>query len=62
MFPVLFVYAVFPFLIVPFACRDYYGVLVVVHYYRACYCEIAETLVHVFTLRIGLIRSSSVLM
>ena len=46
MFLVLFVYAVFSFLIVPFACGDYYGVLVVVHYYRACYCEIAETLVH----------------
>ncbi len=37
-------YVVFSFLIAPFACRDYYGVLVVVslHYYRACYCEIAE--------------------
>jgi hypothetical protein len=33
-----------------FACRGYDGVLVVVNYYRACYCEKAETLVHVFTL------------
>jgi hypothetical protein len=34
----------------PFACRGHYGVLVDVHYYRACYCEIAETLVHIFAL------------
>ncbi len=32
---------VFPFLIAPFACRDDYGVLVVVFYYRACYCGMA---------------------
>jgi hypothetical protein len=34
----------------PVSLGGHYGVLVVVHYYGACYCEIAETLVHVFTL------------
>ena len=35
-------YVVFPFLIAPVACRDNYGVLVIVHYYRACYCSMAK--------------------
>ncbi len=33
---------VFPFLIALIACRDEYGVLVVVHYYRACYYSMAK--------------------
>ena len=37
-----YLYVVFPFLIAPVACRDNYGVLVVVHYYRACYCSMAK--------------------
>ena len=41
---IIHMWLVFPFLIAPFACRDDYGVLVIVlvHYYRACYCGMAE--------------------
>ena len=37
-----YLYVVFSFLTAPFACRDEYGVLVVVHYYRACYYSMAK--------------------